>query len=115
MTPKQIARKIREAFDSCDVARKNIALRLAFDTLATARLEAAKAMQERCARVADVDAATACELLEKAKKRYAMRDTLAALGSQGDPDAECIHLEACANTATDIAAAIRALDSDDKP
>lgn len=83
--------------------------------LASARAAGEAAGIERAAQVADRDAIRAAGLLATAKKRYAKRELLAAVGAQNDPDAECIHLEACENTAKDIAAVIRSLSPQGGP
>jgi hypothetical protein len=64
---------------------------------------------EQCAKVAEADAAIYRERLVRAKKRYANRELLAAVGSTADPDAECIDLEASLGTAEGIANTIRAM------
>jgi hypothetical protein len=66
------------------------------------------AEREACAKMADADAKKSSEALERAVKRYKNRELLAAVGHQGDPDAECIAMEASRDIATGIAAAIRA-------
>lgn len=95
---------------NCQDLAKAVAVGLAF-----ARAAGEAAGIERAAKVADRDATRAAGLLATAKKRYAKRELLAAVGSQSDPDAECIHLEACEGTAKDIAAVIRSLSPQGGP
>lgn len=76
---------------------------------AAARLAGWRAGREAAAAMADTDANTCKALLFRAKSRYDKRELLAAVGYQGDPDAECIDLEARESTARDLAIAIRAI------
>ena len=68
---------------------------------------AVAAEREACAKIVDDYLARAICLHDSAKRRYAKRRILEAAGYQGDPDAECIHLEAMVDAAIDIAKAIR--------
>lgn len=61
------------------------------------------------AQLIEAEAERARGLRDKAKARFAKRDILAAVGYQGDPDAECIEAEAMVSMAVDLAAHVRTL------
>lgn len=103
MTPEERAAKLARAICTCTCYAPGAAL-----DIAAAIREAVKAEREACAKIADKDVSLNTRMLERSSKRYEMRDALKASGYQGDPDAECISFEAAKDTATGIAAAIRA-------
>lgn len=107
--------KVEEALGALEKAARDdgfndtgpVPVMAARSNIRTAIAAAVVAEREACAAIADAEARASAALLDRATKRYSKRNLLAAVGYQGDPDAECIATEAMRDMASGIATAIR--------